>query len=179
MIWTLKIKLLSGRWVEKDWEATIALDASSTLADLHHIIQQAVGFDNDHLYGFYVARTPWSRDRVRYDGSEQDGWYDEDDEGEDQDEDQDEGEYEDEGEDYAAEEDDSASTTTLEGLFPLPADRRLFYLFDYGDNWIFQISRARNKPFEPEPGSEWPLLIGEHGERPPQYPEPDYTIQFS
>jgi len=158
MIWTLKIKLLSGRWVEKDWEATIALDASSTLADLHHIIQQAVGFDNDHLYGFYVARTPWSRDRVRYNGSEQDGWYDDD-------EDEDE--------------DDSASTTTLEGLFPLPADRRLFYLFDYGDNWIFQISRARNKPFEPEPGSEWPLLIGERGDKPPQYPEPDYTIQFS
>jgi hypothetical protein len=155
MIWTLKIKLLSGRWVEKDWEATIALDASSTLADLHHIIQQAVGFDNDHLYGFYVARTPWSRDRVRYDGSEQDGWYDEDED-----------------------EDDSASTTTLEGLFPLPTDRRLFYLFDYGDNWIFQISRARNKPFAPEPGSEWPRLIGERGDKPPQYPEPDYTIQF-
>jgi hypothetical protein len=162
-----------------DWEATIALDASSTLADLHHIIQQAVGFDNDHLYGFYVARTPWSRDRVRYDGSEQSGWYDdedEDDEGEDEDEDQDdEG---DEGGDYAGEEDDSASTTTLEGLFPLPTDRRLFYLVDYGDNWIFQISRARNKPFAPEPGTEWPRLIRERGEKPPQYPEPDSTIQF-
>jgi len=54
MIWTLKIKLLSGRWVEKDWEATIVLDASSTLADLHPLIQQAVGCDNDHLYGFYM-----------------------------------------------------------------------------------------------------------------------------
>ena len=54
MIWTLKIKLLSGRWVEKDWEATIALDATSTLADLHPLIQQAVGFDNDHLYDFYM-----------------------------------------------------------------------------------------------------------------------------
>jgi hypothetical protein len=54
MIWTLKIKLLSGRWVEKHWEATIVLDASSTLADLHPLIQQAVGFDNDHLYGFYM-----------------------------------------------------------------------------------------------------------------------------
>ena len=85
MIWTLQIKLLSGRWAEKDWAATIALDASSTLEDLHHIIQQAVGFDNDHLYGFYVARTPWSRDRVRYDGSVSNGWYDEDDEGDDED----------------------------------------------------------------------------------------------
>jgi hypothetical protein len=166
MIWTLKIKLLAGRWAEKDWEATIALDASSTLADLHHIIQQAVGFDNDHLYGFYVARTPRSRDRVRYDGRMYDGWYDEDEDGEDQDEDNDE----DEGEGYAEEEDDAASATTLEGLFPLPTDRRLFYLFDYGDDWIFQISRARNKPFAPEPGSEWPRLISERGEKPVQYP---------
>jgi hypothetical protein len=172
MIWTLKVKLLSGRWAEKDWEATIALDASSTLADSHLIIQQAVGFDNDHLYGFYVARTPWSRDRVRYDGSQQYGWYDEDEDG-DEVEDQDEGEYGDEDEDYSEEEGDAASTTTLEGLFPLPTDRRLFYRFDYGDNWIFQISRARNKPFEPEPGTEWPRLIGERGERPLQYPEPD------
>ena len=177
MIWTLKIKLLSWRWVDMDWEATIALDASSTLADLHHIIQQAVGFDNDHLYGFYVARTPWSRDRVRYEGSQQYGWYDED-EVVDQYEDQDGGEYEDEGEEYAEEEDDAASTTTLEGLFPLPTDRRLFYQFDYRDNWIFQISRARNKPFAPEPGTEWPRLIDERGEKPPQYPERDSTIQF-
>ena len=81
-------------------------------------------------------------------------------------------------EDEAGEEDDAASATTLEGLFPLPKDRRLFYQFDYGDNWIFQISRARNKPFAAEPGTEYPRLIGETGEKPPQYPEPDFTIQF-
>jgi hypothetical protein len=33
MIWTLRIKLLSGRWAEKDWAATIACDASSTLEE--------------------------------------------------------------------------------------------------------------------------------------------------
>jgi len=106
-------------------------------------------FDNDHLYGFFVARTPWSRDRVRYDEEDENG-----------------------------EEDDALSTTTLESLFPLPKDRKLFYLFDYGDNWIFQISRTRNKPFVAEPGNQYPLLIGESGEKPPQYPEPDYTISF-
>jgi hypothetical protein len=141
MIWTLQIKLVSGRWAEKDWAATIALDASSTLEDLHDIIQQAVDFDNDHLYSFFVARTPWSRDRVGYDEEDENG-----------------------------EEDNALSTTTLENLFPLPKDRKLFYLFDYGDNWIFQISRTRNKPFVAEPGTQYPLLIGESGEKPPQYP---------
>ena len=149
MILTIQIKLLSGRWAEKEWAATIALDASSTLEDLHHIIQQAVDFDDDHLYGFYVARTPWSRDRVRYDDEDEDGW-----------------------------ESDALFTTTLESLFPLPKDRRLFYLFDYGDNWIFQISRTRHKPFSQEPGIDYPQLISESGEKPPQYSVPDFTIQF-
>ena len=176
MIWTLQIKLLSGLWAEKGWAATIALDACSTLEDLHHIIQEAVGFDNEHLYGFYVARTPRSRDRVRYTGSVCAGWYDDegDDEGVDED---DAGEEENVGEEDDVweendlwEEDDAASATTLERLFPLPKHRRLFYRFDYGDNWIFQISRTRKKPFAAEPGTEWPRLISETGKKPRQYP---------
>ena len=136
MIWTLQIKLLSGRWAEKDWSATIALDASSTLEDLHTIIQRAVDFDNDHLYSFFVARTPWSRDRVLYD------------------------------EEYGH----APWEVTLESLFPLPKNRKLLYLFDYGDNWLFQVSRTRKKPFAAEPGEEYPRLISEGGEKPQQYP---------
>ncbi len=49
MIWTLQLKLVRGLYAEGPWEATIALDAASTLEDLHHIIQRAVDFDNDHL----------------------------------------------------------------------------------------------------------------------------------
>jgi hypothetical protein len=160
MIWTLQIKLLAGRWANKPWAATIALDASSTLEDLHYIIQQAVDFDNDHLYGFFVARTPRSRDRVRYDCN-----YENDDE----DEGEDKSEGEDESEEYDDNGDDRLYTTTLESLFPLPKDRKLFYQFDYGDDWIFQISRTRNKPFEAEPGIDYPRLIGESGEKPRQY----------
>ncbi len=55
--------------------ATVALDAASTLEDVHDVFQQAVEFDNDHLYDFFVARTPRSRHRVRYDGEGDDGRY--------------------------------------------------------------------------------------------------------
>jgi hypothetical protein len=175
MIWTLHIKLLSGLWAKTDWAATIALDASSTLEDLHFIIQEVVGFDNEHLYGFYVARTPRSRDRFRYQGRIDSGWYDEDD---DEDEAGDDVGAEDDvwkaydvwEADDLGDEDPAAWTTTLESLYPLPKDRRLFYRFDYGDDWIFQISRARNKPFAAEPGTEYPRLVDETGEKPEQYP---------
>lgn len=138
MIWTLQLKLVRGLYAEGPWEATIALDAASTLEDLHHIIQRAVDFDNDHLYEFYLARTDRSRDRIRFD-----------------------------------EEDDQLFTRTIESLFPLPKDKRLYYLFDYGDHWLFQIARTRTKPFEAESGIEYPRVMSEKGARPPQYPDWD------
>lgn len=126
-----------------------------------------MGFDNENLYGFYVARTPRSRDRIRYRGRVDSSWYDGDDEDGDED---DVGEEDDVWEEDDVEDEDAAAwATTLEILFPLPKDRRLFYRFDYGDNWVFQISRARNKPFVAESGTEYPSLIGETGEKPQQY----------
>ncbi|MFZ0791056.1 MAG: hypothetical protein WAM94_15700 [Chromatiaceae bacterium] len=138
MIWTLQLKLVRGLYAEGPWEGTIALDAASTLEDLHFAIQRAVDFDNDHLYEFYVARTDRSRDRIRFD-----------------------------------EEDDALFTRTIESLFPLPKDKRLYYLFDYGDHWLFQIARTRAKPFEAEPGVDYPRVISEKGAKPPQYPDRD------
>ena len=143
MIQILKITLQSGLWAEEPWTATVAVDEASTLEDLHHIIQKAVDFDNDHLYCFYVARTPRSRDRIYY-GTDEDGY-----------------------------ESDALFTTTLESLFPLPKNRKLFYLFDYGDSWTFQVSRTRNKPFLAEPGVDYPLLMSATGEKPVQYPDFD------
>ncbi|EXJ14877.1 IS1096 element passenger TnpR family protein [Imhoffiella purpurea] len=138
MIWTLNIKLVSGCYAEQEWSASVALDASTTLDALHRLILRTVGFDNDHLYSFFIARTPWSHERVLFDEE----W----------------------GEAAPWE-------TRVEELFPLPKHRKLFYLFDYGDNWIFQVSRSRKKPFEAEPGAEYPRLIEETGERPEQYPD--------
>jgi hypothetical protein len=67
MIWTLHIKLLSGRWADKLWTATIALDASSTLEDLHLIIQKAVDFRLGHLTGRpgFPGRSFLAREGVR------------------------------------------------------------------------------------------------------------------
>ena len=61
-------------------------------------------------------------------------------------------------------------TTVLDDIFPLPKKRKLFYMFDYGDSWLFQIKRNRNKPHEPIEGNEYPRLVKEIGEVPEQYP---------
>ncbi|MDL2124222.1 MAG: plasmid pRiA4b ORF-3 family protein, partial [Deltaproteobacteria bacterium] len=32
---------------------------------------------------------------------------------------------------------------TLEKLYPLGKNRKLFYLFDYGDHWLFKVTKSR------------------------------------
>lgn len=139
MILPLRIKLLFGRWKNSPWECEIDVDAKTSLAELHNLIQQAVHFDNDHLFEFFIARTDRSRDRIRYD-----------------------------------EEDDELFTHTLDDIFPLPKNRNLYYMFDYGDSWYFQVSRTRRRPFLPKSDMDYPLLVSQTGKRPEQYPDPDW-----
>jgi len=137
MILTLTIKLVRG-FCAQPWQATLEIDESATLEDLHQAIQKAVSFDNDHLYEFYIAKTKRSRERISFD-------------------DENEGLYE----------------ITLNSIFPLEEGKKCFYLFDYGDNWLFQISPSRKKPFPPVAGIKYPHVIAESGTKPEQYPDWD------
>ena len=67
MIWTIKVTLLAGMYATSECVRVIEMDSSTGLDDLHLVIQDVVGFDNDHLYQFFIARTPRSRDHIRYD----------------------------------------------------------------------------------------------------------------
>lgn len=63
---------------------------------------------------------------------------------------------------------------TLASLFPLPARRALFYRFDYGDDWIFQIKPTRGAPSGAAGEEAASGLIGESGTRPVQYLDEDW-----
>jgi hypothetical protein len=110
-IWTLKVKLVFGLHAGGPWKATLEIESSATLEDLHVAVQSAIQFDDDHMYMFYVARTHRIRDRTAFE-----------------------------------QEDGTLQNTTLAELFPLPPDRKLFYWFDFGDDWKFSIGRARAAP---------------------------------
>ena len=98
---------------------TIALPVSDTLDDLHLQIQQAFGFDNDHLYGFYLnLRDPY-RGRQYFDPRPEPGWAD----------------------GYPADETTLASLNLYEG-------QRLLYIFDFSDRWEFLVTVARHLPNE-------------------------------
>ena len=138
-IWTLKIKLQGAdpacvRVIEIDWRASFL--------DLHEAIQKAVGFDNDHLFEFFLGRHP--RHVAQVVGGAPD-W-----------------------EDFHPV--NTYQRVPISSAWPMYPGLKLFYLFDFGDNWVFQITKTRHKDKEAQPDVVYPRVIGSKGENPEQYP---------
>lgn len=133
---TLKVSLLSGAYANGPWEAEIEIESSAPLEDLHFGIQDALEFDDDHLYEFFISRTETSRNRVRFD-----------------------------------DEDASLYETTIGSLYPLPERRNLYYLFDYGDDWLFRVANVNKSESVADSRATYPRVVRESGTKPTQYPE--------
>jgi len=58
---------------------------------------------------------------------------------------------------------------SLKDIYPLKR-LKLYYLFDYGDNWIFEIHKLRKKTIAQE-GVEYPRIISQNGIKLKQYIE--------
>lgn len=63
--------------------------------------------------------------------------------------------------------------TSISEFITRAKGKKAFYLFDYGDNWLFQISNSRKKPFSPASDVEYPRVLSEAGTKPEQYPDWD------
>jgi hypothetical protein len=140
MIYTLRVTLIEGPWDFEDCVRILEVQDECTLWNLHDAIQTAVGFGRDHLYDFYAGRGPRNR-TICY------------------------------GKDYEEYEDreDEFATTSLNKVWPLER-MKLYYLFDFGDEWLFEIRKER-KVKSPEPGVRYPRLIQSIGPNPEQYPD--------
>jgi hypothetical protein len=141
MIWTFSVECVTGRYFEKNCKLVIEIDSNASLLDLHYAIQDAVGFDNDHLFVFFAGRN--ERDRKFLFGVDLE-----------------------DGDPMG-----SLTDTTLEKVYPLPKSLFLFYRFDFGDNWNFKIRKSREHPTEPVEGVEYPRVIKRVGPNPVQYPK--------
>ncbi|HAR34442.1 MAG TPA: hypothetical protein DCR95_10285 [Desulfobacter sp.] len=143
MIWTLKIECEWGRHLEEECIRMIEIEEESTLYDLHLLIQKLVKFDNDHLFEFFRGRHFKNRKPL----FSEDAW------------------------DFDYEKAiDNYHQMTLNEIYPLPKGLKLFYHFDFGDDWIFKITKSRKKPKSPDKDVEYPQLIESIGPSPQQYP---------
>jgi len=124
----------------------VEIESSSSLFELHEAIQRAVDFGNDHLFEFFVGRHPGNR---AYSIGTEPNW-------------------------------DTFNPVKayqnihLSSIWPLPPGMKLYYLFDFGDNWLFQINKTRHKDKTLRPGVAYPRVIEAKGENPEQYPDWEY-----
>jgi hypothetical protein len=65
---------------------------------------------------------------------------------------------------------DKVIQETVETIFSKTKGKKLFYMFDYGDSWLFQINKSRKKRFSEKPDTFYPKVILESGIKPEQYP---------
>ena len=145
MILTLKIKCVWGLYLKEPCIRVIEMDERSSLVDLHNAIQDALGFDQDHLFNFFVANSA-SRAARRQWLTQAESW---------------EGMC------------DDLEQTPLASIWPLDR-KKFYYLFDFGDDWTFEIRKQRGTK-EPEPGLSYPRVIQRVGADPEQYGDPgDY-----
>ena len=139
MIYTLTVDSISGRYWNHNCIRVIEIGERASLNELHYAIHDAFGLDFDHLYEFYAGRNPSNRKIIFGDAE---SW---------------------------EERENNNSNIPLNQVYPLPKGLMLYYLFDFGDRWIFKIKRSR-KLKEFDPTVRYPKIVESHGANPEDYP---------
>jgi len=147
-IFTVRVRLPGytdddGTTVDNVWRE-IAVAANQTLADLGEAIPLAFGFDDPHLWSFFLSGRAWDRatqyaldstpDPVGGPGPR------------------------------------AARRVPLREVPFLGArgTKEFLFLFDYGDEWHFRVKLVRTANTI-EPGATYPRVVAAHGAAPPQY----------
>ena len=149
---TFKVKMSHDKRV---WRKVEVL-GSQTLDDLHKVIQEAYGFDADHLYSYFMSGRVWDHSDFEY-------------------------HHPDAAPQTPIEKRMRVSASGIRGSYPglrLPATKmsieslnlapkqRFLYLFDYGDEWQFEVEFVEEGVSE---GGRYPRILGGVGESPQQY----------
>jgi hypothetical protein len=61
----------------------------------------------------------------------------------------------------------------LNQVYPLPKHKKLYYIYDFGDNWTFEI-RRKSSGKKAIHGTKYPRIIKSEGPMPEQYPSFGY-----
>lgn len=140
MIITLRIECVSGCYLEDECIRVVEINDTASLDCLHEVIQDAVDFGRDHPFAFYTANSSSP-------------WAQKN---------------------YLLDSDDLERGHAkwidihLVDIFPL-GRRKLYYLFDFGDKWLFEVRKSRGSK-APVAGVEYPRVVEAIGPNPQQYP---------
>ena len=150
-IYTLRVRVLGGYYAPPGatevWRE-IEVAANQTLADLGNAIPLAFDFDDPHLWSFFFSGKPWDRATEYALHSEANPL-------------------------GGARPRAAGRIQLREAPFPGATGKKEFlFLFDYGDEWHFGVKLQRVTE-QVESGAQYPRVVANQGEAPPQYPDPE------
>jgi len=140
MILKLRIECVRGAYLKEPCIRVIEIDENTDLFDLHVAIQDAINFGRDHPFEFYLANSSSPWAKKRRMTENEDWRYIESD----------------------------FARIRLKDVYPL-GRKKLYYLFDFGDHWTFEIRKARGAK-KPEADVKYPRVVEAVGPAPEQYP---------
>lgn len=142
-IFTLSIECVGGMYLEGPYRFVIEAPVEWALGDLASHILEMVDFEGDHLAEFYLANGPHGRKTWLTPNGE---W---------------------------AADDAGVMDIRLSAIFPLPKNKMLYYFYDFGASWRFQITK-RGKETRRQPGFEYPRIVSETGLKPKEFGDDEH-----
>jgi Plasmid pRiA4b ORF-3-like protein len=151
-IYAFRVRILGGFMAPEDAVRTvwreIEVAANQTLADLGEAIPLAFGFDDPHLWSFFLNGRAWDPTSEYALESQPDP--------------------------FGGRRAHAARRVPI-GEVPLPGasgKKEFLFVFDYGDEWHFGVKLVRLSPTV-ERGARYPRVVAQQGTAPPQYPDLD------
>lgn len=138
MVVKLRVTCIFGRFLDRECVRTIAMDDFSSLYDLHEMIQTAVSFGRDHPFTFYTANSGSPWAERNWIADEEE-W---------------------------ANMERAFNRTKLAEIWPL-GRKKLYYWFDFGNKWIFEIRKMRSSKEDAK--LSVPMILARVGPDPLQY----------
>ncbi len=137
----LSIACVGGAYLREPFGFVVALPVETMLVEVADLILRTLEFDDDHMSDFFLANGPRGAKSpllARCDHED------------------------------ASDEDASVWQLPLSAVFPLAKHKKLYYFFDYGDSWKFQITK-KGREASADARLTYPLIVEQHGVKPLQY----------
>jgi hypothetical protein len=130
------MECVRGAYLEEDFLRVIEVSSEMRLSELHLLIQDLIGFSDGQLEDCFMA-TRLRGKKIRFLSSL--------------------------GHPDATSLADMSQS--LAEIFPSGSRKRLFYSFNFGDNWIFEIKKTAEM-VQPVENAHYPRIILEEGVQP-------------
>ncbi|MDB5907394.1 MAG: hypothetical protein JWP34_1508 [Massilia sp.] len=135
---TLSIECVGGIYLEEEYGFTLEAPVDSTLEDLASDILDVVDFDGDHFSDFFLANGLRGKKTFLTADGE------------------------------PGEVDETVWNRRLSEIFPLDKHKKLFYVYDFGASWTFQITK-KGKLTTARADIDYPNIAEERGSKPLEY----------